>query len=71
MPRSGKDSRKSPAYAWVVRASVCAIGVAVRHSLDTIDIAVWTLGAAAFALGWWGASRERKSEDLTRQIFPE
>ena len=74
--RSGAALRKgqlkvSRLYAWVVRASVCAIGVAVRHPLDAIDIAVWTLGAAAFALGWWDASREKKSEDLARQIFPE
>jgi len=58
-------------YAWIIRAGVCAIGVAVRHSLDGIDIGVWVFGAAAFALGWWAVSREKETEDLTRQIFPE
>jgi hypothetical protein len=58
-------------YAWILRASVCGIGVALRHSLDAIDVGVWALSAAAFAAGWWDASREKKTEDLTRQIFPE
>ena len=31
----------------------------------------WVIRAAAFALGWWDASRARPQEDLTHQIFPE
>ena len=74
--RSGTAVRKgqqkvSRLYAWLLRALVCAIGVAVRHPLDAIDIGVWALSAAAFAMGWWDASRAKKTEDLTRQIFPE
>ena len=74
--RSGAAVRKrqqkvSRVYAWVLRAMVCGIGVALRHSLDSIDIGVWVLSAAAFAAGWWDSSREKKTEDLTQQIFPE
>jgi hypothetical protein len=74
--RAGAAVRKrqvkvSRLYAWVIRAAVCAIGVGVRHPLDPIDIGVWVLGAAAFAAGWWDASRQKPSDDLTRQIFPE
>lgn len=74
--RSGAAVRKrqqkiSRVYAWVVRALVCAIGVALRHPVDAIDMGVWALTAAAFAAGWWDASREKKTEDLTGQIFPQ
>lgn len=66
-----RQVKVSRLYAWILRAGVCAAGVAVRHSLDAIDIGVWVFGAAAFALGWWAVSREKESEDLARQIFPE
>jgi len=74
--RSGAAVRKgqlkiSRLYAWVLRAAVCAAGVAVRHSLDAIDIGVWVLGGAAFAFGLWDGARQKKSEDLSRQIFPD
>lgn len=74
--RSGIAVRKgqqkiSRLYAWVLRALVCAIGVGLRHPADAIDIGVWVLSAAAFAAGWWDASREKKAEDLTGQIFPQ
>jgi hypothetical protein len=68
--RSGQQ-KISRLYAWVLRALVCAIGVALRHPVDPIDIGVWVLSAAAFAAGWWDASRAKKTEDLTRQIFPQ
>ena len=61
----------SRVHAWVLRALVCAIGVGLRHPVDAIDIGVWVLSAAAFAVGWWDASRLKKTEDLTRQIFPQ
>jgi hypothetical protein len=74
--RSGAAVRKrqvkvSRLYGWILRAAVCAAGVAVRHPVDAIDIGVWVFGAAAFAFGWWAVSREKPSEDLTHQIFPE
>ena len=58
-------------YAWAFRALACGVVVGLRSSLDAIDVGVWMLAFAAVGLGWWDASRERKQEDLTRQIFPE
>ncbi len=63
--------RISRLYAWILRATVCLAAVAFRHEIDTIDIAIWILAAIAFAAGYWEASRPRKQEDLTSQIFPE
>ena len=73
--RSGAIVRKgqqkvSRLYGWVLRTLACAVGVWMRRPLDAIDLGVWLLAAGAFALGWWDASREKESEDLTRQIFP-
>jgi hypothetical protein len=65
------QQKVSRLYAWVLRALVCAIGVALRHPVDGIDLGVWVLSAAAFGLGWWDATREKKTEDLTREIFPQ
>ena len=58
-------------YGWILRALACAVVVAIRHPLDAIDIGVWALTAVAVGLGWWSASREKKEDDLTHQIFPE
>ena len=74
--RSGAKVRKgrqklSGFYGWVIRAAACVIVVSIRHPLGLLDVAVWALCAAAFALGWWDASRARPQEDLTHQIFPE
>lgn len=68
--RKGR-SKPSRVYGWVLRTLICLGAVALRHSLDLTDIAIWGLAGAAFAAGWWDASRERKVEDLTHQIFPE
>jgi len=45
--------------------------VAIRHPVDALVIGVWAVSGVAFAAGWWEVSRAKKSEDLTRQIFPE
>jgi len=67
-----KGRQKLPRlYAWVIRALLCAVAISLRHPTDVIDVSVWLLSAAAFALGWWEASREKKPEDLAHQIFPE
>jgi hypothetical protein len=58
-------------YAWLIRTVLCLAAVAFRHSLGIEDFVIWTLAAAAFAAGYWEATREKKPEDLTRQIFPE
>ena len=63
--------KKSKVYGWGLRTTLCMAAIAFRHPLDTADIVVWTLSAAAFALAYWNTSRERKEEDLTRTIFPD
>ncbi|MGB7760024.1 MAG: hypothetical protein WBL61_09355 [Bryobacteraceae bacterium] len=64
-------SKPSRVYGWVLRTLVCLGAVALRHSLDITDLAIWGAAVAAFAAGWWNTSRERPVEDLTHQIFPE
>ena len=68
--RQGRQ-KLSTLYGWVFRAAACAIALSLRHPLDAIDVGGWVLSAAAIGAGWWDASRERKPEDLTHQIFPE
>ena len=58
-------------YGWVIRATLCLAALAYRHSVDTVEIAVWCLAVGAFAIGYWEAARVRKQEDLTDQIFHE
>jgi hypothetical protein len=74
--RSGAQVRKGTQklirfYGWLLRAAACVVVVSIRHELGALDIAIWALCAAAFALGWWDAARARPPEDLTNQIFPE
>jgi hypothetical protein len=57
-------------YAWVIRSAACLGAMIIRHPLDVVAIAVWTLAAVAFAVAYWESSRERPPEDLTDQIFP-
>lgn len=61
----------SRSYGWAIRSAACLVAVALRHPVDVADLAVWSLSAAAFALGYVVASRERKEEDLTKTIFPD
>ncbi len=63
--------KKSRFYGWVIRTTVCLVAEAFRHPVDTSDLGVWILAAIAFALGFWHASRKRKTEDLTHTIFPD
>jgi hypothetical protein len=60
-------------YGWLIRTVLCLMAVwyPLRPSFDTVDIVVWSLAVIAFALGWWDASRVKKQEDLTHQIFPD
>ncbi|MGO9230183.1 MAG: hypothetical protein ACLQKA_13385 [Bryobacteraceae bacterium] len=67
--RQGR-AKRSHLYAWIFRTAICLSAVALRHSVDVTDLAIWGLAGAAFAAGWWDVSRERQVEDLTRQIFP-
>ncbi len=70
MLRRGRG-KLSNFYAWLIRCGLCLGALAIRHAIDTEAVVVWTLAAAAFAAGYWQATRERKAEDLTRTIFPE
>ncbi len=67
------EIRISRFYAWLLRTAVCLLGVwyPARPGADTPDVVIWALSAVAFAVGYWDASRVKKQEDLTRQIFPE
>ena len=58
-------------YAWMIRTGLCLGALAIRHAIDSEAIVIWTLAAAAFAVGYWEAAREKQAEDLTRTIFPE
>jgi hypothetical protein len=59
-------------YAWLIRTGLCLGALAIKHSIDAEAIVIWTLAAAAFAVGYWEAGREKKPpEDLTHTIFPE
>jgi hypothetical protein len=64
--------RKSTVWSWAIRTAVCALALTYRYALDAVDIAAWSLAAAAAAAGWWHGSRPRKdNEDLTHVIFPD
>jgi hypothetical protein len=58
-------------FGWVLRTLLCLVAVALRHSLDTADIAIGALCLLAFAVAVWDHSRVKKEEDLTRTMFPE
>lgn len=65
--------RISKVYGWLIRLTLCmaAVWYPVRGSIDTVDLVIWTLAAAAFAAGYWDATRVKKQEDLTHEIFPD
>jgi len=78
MARSAVAVRKgevkvSRLYGWMLRTVLCGLAVwyPFRPSVDTADLVVWSLAAVAFAAGWWDASRVKKQEDLSHQIFPD
>jgi hypothetical protein len=63
--------KPSRLYGWAVRTLVCVVAVAFRNRLDTVDLIVWGMAAAACGGGMLSASRAKPPEDLTRQIFPD
>lgn len=63
--------KSSRITGWAVRTVLCLAAVAIRHPVDRVDLIVWTLSAAAFAIGWRTAAHEKPPEDLTHQIFPD
>jgi len=60
-------------YAWVFRTFLCLLAVwyPMRGVTDTVDMVVWGLSFVAFAFGYWDATREKKQEDLTHEMFPD
>src|SRR6185369_11455896 len=68
--RKGRQ-KVSVLYSWIIRMTVCLAAVAFRHEIDTVDIALWALAAAALAAGCWAAAHQKPQEDLTHQIFPD
>lgn len=74
--RAGAQVRKRQSKprnftAWVLRAAVCLVAISIRHELGALDIAIWVVSAASFAVGWWNAANAKPPEDLSHQIFPE
>src|ERR1035437_8087436 len=63
--------KRSRLYGWTIRTAACMVALMIRHPLDATDLVVWAAAAAAFALGFWNASRPRKEEDLVSTIFPD
>jgi hypothetical protein len=63
--------KPSRLYGWILRTAACMIALAIRHPLDATALIVWAVAAAAFAYGFWSASRPRKEEDIVSAIFPD
>ena len=63
--------KQSKTTGWLIRTVLCLAGVIFRHPVDTLDIAVWILIAAAAAAGGWITARPKPQEDLTHTIFPD
>ena len=63
--------KPSRLYGWAIRTAVCVVAVAFRNPLDTVDLIVWGLAAAAFGGGMVSVLRQKPREDLTRRIFPD
>ena len=57
-------------YGWAIRTVVCVVAVAFRNPVDTVDLIVWGLVAAAFAGGMRSVLRRKPPEDAPR-IFPD
>src|ERR1019366_2645130 len=62
--------KPSKLYGWAIRTLVCVVAVAFRNPLDTVDLIVWGLAAAALAGGMGSVLRARPQEDLPAGIFP-
>jgi hypothetical protein len=67
--RKGRQ-KPSRLYGWAIRTVVCVAAIAFRNPVDTVDLIVWGLAAAALAGGVWSVSHAKPPEDLTRRIFP-
>jgi len=63
--------KRSRLAGWSLRTAACLGALMIRHPFDATAVVGWVGAAAAFALGFWGASRPRKEEDLVSAIFPD
>lgn len=68
--RQGRQ-RVSRLYGWVLRTALCGAILVFRHEIDSVAVGVWTVAAIAFGAGMWDVLRQRPSEDLSHEIFPE
>lgn len=60
-----RELRQSRFIGWVVRASICGLGVIFpMREIDLVTIAVWTLDVLAFLGGLRMAVRQKKEEEL-------
>jgi len=69
MGRSAGWQKRSRIYGWGIRTAACMIALAIRHTLDATEIAVWLTAAAMLAVGYWATWRTKPEEDLTKTIF--
>src|SRR5262245_60031201 len=60
----------SKLQGWILRAVVCLAGIAFRHEIDRVAIAVWAVAAGGFVMGYWQMAHQKPPEDLSRDIFP-
>ena len=58
-------------YGWLIRLLITAGAILWRRGFDAISIVVFLLAAASVALGVWNERRQKKQEDLTKEIFGE
>jgi ABC-type Mn2+/Zn2+ transport system permease subunit len=67
------EVRISRMYAWLIRTVLCmlALWYPARPDVDREDAIIWLLAVVGFGLGYWDASRVKKQEDLTHEIFPD
>jgi hypothetical protein len=63
--------RATRLYTWILRMVVCSGALVIRHPLDGVVVAVWTLELAAFGVGYYMVLHQKPPEDLTHEIFPE
>jgi hypothetical protein len=63
----------SRVYAWAIRTLLCLLAAwfPARPDVDTSDLVVWSLSAAAFAVAYWDTSRTKKQEEVKLDIFPD
>lgn len=57
-------------YGWLIRTLLCMLALSFRHPVDNLSVIIWALALVSFGGGYWQASHQKPSEDLTHEIFP-